>query len=225
MAETERGTVIFDLDGTLVDSAPDLSDALDIVLAERGLAPIGLLGTRALIGHGIAELVKAGLATRGQTPPPDELARAVARFLTHYTAHLSRKSRPYPEAAEVLTHLRQSGWRLAVCTNKLEASARALLGDLGLLSNFAIVAGPDTFGVAKPHPGHLLGCLPAGPVNAIKIGDSEVDIACARAAGLPVIAATWGYAKRPVAEFGPDAIVDRLADVPALVERLIGTPA
>ncbi|MGV8989668.1 MAG: phosphoglycolate phosphatase [Cypionkella sp.] len=220
-----RGTVIFDLDGTLVDSAPDLADALDTLLVERGLAPIGLAGTRQLIGHGIADLVKSGLARRGLHPPPEELALAVQSFLKHYTAHLSRKSQPYPGAAAVLIELRQTGWRLVVCTNKLEASARALLGDLGLLSAFELVAGPDTFGVAKPHPDHLLRCLLPGPVsaqNAVLVGDSEVDIAGARAAGLPVIAASWGYAKRPMAELRPDAIVHRLADVPAEVERLIG---
>lgn len=203
MPEPSRGTVVFDLDGTLVDSAPDLADALDALLVERRLEPVGLAATRQMIGHGIAELVRAGLALRGQTLPQGDLDAAAQRFLKLYTAHLSRKSQPYPGAAETLARLRQDGWRLVVCTNKLEASARGLLEDLGLLPAFALVAGHDTFGVAEPDPAHLLRCLPEGAATrgrAVLIGDSEIDIACARAAGIPVIAAIWGYARRPLAE-------------------------
>lgn len=225
MPEPSRGTVVFDLDGTLVDSAPDLADALDALLVERGLDPVGLAETRRLIGHGIAELVRGGLALRGQTLPPGDLDAAVQRFLKLYTAHLSRKSQPYAGVAETLARLRQDDWRLVVCTNKLEASARGLLEDLGLLPAFALVAGPDTFGVAKPDPAHLLRCLPEGAATrgrAVLIGDSEIDIACARAAGIPVIAAVWGYARRPLAELAPDGIVAGMAEVPGEVERLIG---
>ena len=223
MPDPARGTVIFDLDGTLVDSAPDLADALDALLAERRLAPLGLDRVRVLIGHGVAELVRRALEQQGQRPGPEELAQAVQRFLKHYTAHLSRKSQPYPGAAETLAALRQAGWRLVVCTNKLEAAARGLLEDLGLLPAFALVAGPDTFGVAKPDPEHLLRCLPAvNPASrlAVLVGDSEIDIAAARAAGLPVIAATWGYARYPLAALQPDAVVDSLSEVPAALERL-----
>lgn len=226
MPDAARGTVVFDLDGTLVDSAPDLADALDALLAERGLAPVGPDGARRLIGHGIAELVRAGLDQRGEVLPPDELAVAVKRFLRLYTTRLSRKSKPYPGAAETLTRLHLAGWRLVVCTNKLEASARGLLDDLGLLRAFALVAGPDTFGVAKPDPAHLLRCLPEGAAargQAVLVGDSEVDVSCARAAGVPVIAATWGYARRPLAELKPDALISSLAEVSFEVERLIGS--
>lgn len=223
MTEASRGTVIFDLDGTLVDSAPDLADALDILLAERGLAPVGLDAARQMIGHGIAELVRKGLLARGQTLPPAELKAATERFLRHYTAHLSRRSLPYPGAAEAVDTLRQSGWRLVVCTNKREAAARALLRDLDLLHAFALVAGPDTFGVAKPDPMHLLRCLPDLPRDrhpVVVVGDSEVDIAAARAALLPVIAVRWGYARRPLHELAPDRIADDFDQVPALVEAL-----
>ena len=165
-----------------------------------------------------------GLALRGVTLPAGDFGAVVQRFMKLYTAHLSRRSRPYPGAAETLAQLRNSEWRLAVCTNKLEASARRLLEDLGLLPAFALVAGPDTFGVAKPDPAHLLQCIQTAEADrpAVLVGDSEVDIACARAAGIPVIAAAWGYAQRPLAELSPDAIVSALADVPPEVERLIG---
>lgn len=226
MPDKARGTVIFDLDGTLVDSAPDLADALDLLLIERGHAPLGLDRVRGLIGHGVAELVRKGLAQYNDRPAPDELAQSVQRFLKHYTVHLSRKSKPYPGAVDALTELRQAGYRLVVCTNKLEASARGLLQDLGLLPAFALVAGPDTFGVAKPDPAHLLRCLPdSNPASfpAVVVGDSEIDLAAARAANLPIIAATWGYARQPLAALNPDALVSQLSDVPAQVDRLIGS--
>lgn len=222
MPDSHRGTVIFDLDGTLVDSAPDLADALDALLVERGHPPVGLDRTRGLIGHGVAELVRRGLTESGEHPTPDMLAEAVQRFLRHYTANLSRKSQPYPGAADAVAALRRDGWRLVVCTNKLEASARGLLADLGLLPAFALVAGPDTFGVAKPDPDHLLRCLPKadGAHLAVMVGDSEVDVAAAKAAGIPVVAVTWGYAKRPLAQLGPDAVVSSFGDVPSIVNRL-----
>lgn len=215
----ERGTILFDLDGTLVDSAPDLADALDALLSERGHAPVGLDHTRRLIGHGIADLVGKALAAKGETPDAAALATAVKRFLHHYTPNLSRRSLPYPHTVSTLTELAGSGWRLAVCTNKLESSARRLLSDHGLLPFFDLVAGPDTFGVAKPDPAHLLHCLPLGG-PAIMIGDSEPDIRAAKAAGLPVIAVAWGYAKRPLAEFAPDAIAHSMRQIPALVAQI-----
>jgi len=215
----ERGTIIFDLDGTLVDSAPDLADALDTLLAGRGHAPLGLDHTRQLIGHGVAERVRKGLQARGETLDAPSLSSAVQGFLGHYTLNLSRRSYPYSHTVQTLTDLAANGWRLVVCTNKLEASARKLLSDHGLLRFFALVAGPDTFGVAKPDPAHLLHCLPDGG-PAIMIGDSEPDILAAKAAHLPVIAMVWGYAQRPVADMAPDAVAQSMQDIPALVAQL-----
>lgn len=215
-------TVIFDLDGTLVDSAPDLADALDTLLHDLGYAPLGLEVARTLIGHGMAALVQAGLARHGRDLSGSDLAEMTGRFLKIYTSHLSRKTRPYPGAVDAITTLREQGWRLVVCTNKLEASARGLLSDLGLIDAFALVAGPDTFGVAKPDPGHLLNCIPdadrSGPV--VVVGDSGVDCQAAKAAGLPIILVDWGYARSPVGEMGADAVVSKFADVPDLVQTL-----
>lgn len=225
----ERGTVIFDLDGTLVDSAPDLADALDTLLFERGLEPLGLDHVRGLIGHGVAELVRKGLAQRGVRLADEDQSQAVQRFLQHYTKHLSRRSRPYPGVVSGLRELRQAGWRLVVCTNKLEASARGLLADLDLLSGFALVAGPDTFGVAKPDPAHLLRCLPEGrgQGGVVMVGDSVVDVRAAQAAHLPVIAVRWGYGGAALEDSAPDAFADSfdevLAAIPALAARE-GTP-
>ncbi len=216
------GTVLFDLDGTLVDSAPDLADALDTLLASEGHAPLGLAITRALIGHGMATLVQRGFARHGVALSGPALAAMTERFLKIYTSHLSRKTRPYPGATEAIVALRTAGWRLAVCTNKLEASARGILHDLGLASAFAIVAGPDTFGIAKPAPGHLLNCLDGANrgLPAVMIGDSEVDSAAARAAGLPFVLVRWGYAARPADEIGADARVAHFSEIPGVVATL-----
>jgi phosphoglycolate phosphatase len=228
MAETSRGTIVFDLDGTLVDSAPDLADALDKLLVQRGHASLGLATVRGMIGNGVAELVRQGLATRGEILSAEALAQAVQRFLMLYTANLSSKSTVYPGTEGALAHLRQAGWRLAVCTNKLEASARGLLSDLGLLQAFALVAGPDTFGVAKPDPRHLQLCLnaiarPGQP--ALFVGDSEIDLATARAAGIPVIAVTWGYARVPLEDLGPDLLIRDMGELADAVDTIANRPS
>lgn len=218
-----RGTVIFDLDGTLVDSAPDLADTLDTVLVEQGLAPAGLGGTRALIGHGIAALVRGALMQRGCAPGEAEFSAILERFLHVYGGQLSAKTQVYPGVARALAALRRAGWRLVVCTNKREDFSRKILEHLGLLPEFDVIAGPDTFGVAKPDPAHLTHALPQdppGPHLAIVVGDSAVDVAAARAAGIPVIAVAWGYARQPAFELGADEVADSFEQVPALVEKL-----
>lgn len=224
MPDAIRGTVIFDLDGTLVDSAPDLADALDIVLLEQGLVPIGTEGTRALIGHGIAALVRGALAQQGRAPGEAEFSAILKRFLHVYGGRLSAKTRPYPGAVEALTALRRVEWRLVVCTNKREAFSREILKDLGLLPLFDLVAGPDTYGVAKPDPAHLTLALPglARELHpAVVVGDSDVDVAAARAAALPVIAVAWGYTRRPAVELGADEVAESFDQIPAAVERLV----
>ena len=218
MREEPRGTVILDLDGTLVDSAPDLADCLDLLLAERGLEPVGIDVTRRLIGHGIPRLVEAGFAFRGTSLVDNALFGAVARFRDLYVDRLSVKTRPYPGVEDGLSELNAAGWRLVVCTNKLERYARAILADLGLAGRFDAVAGPDTFGVTKPDPRHLLRLLPADGSAAVMVGDSDVDVMAARAASVAVVAVTYGYCRTPVQLLKPDAVATRFADVPAAVE-------
>ena len=223
MTNGPRGTVLLDLDGTLADSAPDLADSLDLLMAERGLAPFGLGGTRALIGHGIPALVAGALRERGLSPGEAEVAEAAQRFHTLYGPRLTARTRPYPGAEDALRALAGAGWRLVVCTNKRTAEARAILDGLGLLAAFDLVAGPDAVGARKPDPAHLLRALPAppGPAHpAVMVGDTIVDVEAARAAHVPVIACAWGYAKGPVEALGADAVASSFAEVPVLVERL-----
>ncbi len=221
---TAIGTLVFDLDGTLVDSAPDLAGSLDTLLAEAGCEPLGLAATRRLIGHGIPNLVRGGLETRGLFLAPEEAAAAASRFMQIYAGRLSRETRPYADVEAGLRRFATDGWRLAVCTNKAEPYARAILADLGLLSAFAAIAGPDTFGCAKPDPQHLLKTIEAAGTGrpTILIGDSEVDIATAKAAAVPVIAVTYGYAKTDLAELLPDGLATSFKDLYLIVTRLAG---
>ena len=218
-----RGTVICDLDGTLVDSASDLADALDVLLAEHGLDPVGIEGTRKLIGHGIANLVRRGFEVRGHGLVKADRDAAIARFRDLYAERLPARTVVYPGVQGALDRLQAEGWRLVVCTNKLEAFSRTILDSLGLLGYFALVAGPDTFDVAKPDPQHLLRTLPVDrrpDYTAIMVGDSEVDIEVAKSAGLPVIAVTYGYSQTPLATLAPHALVDSFSEVPDHVARI-----
>lgn len=223
------GTIVFDLDGTVVDSAPDLADALDALLAEQDLAPLGLAVGRQLIGHGIGNLVLGGLQRSGISPDPARLSASVDRFREIYSGALSRKTRPYAGVEAGLERLRGAGWRCGVCTNKLERYARQILSDLGLIRFFDVVAGPDTFAIGKPHPEHLVRTVDAlgGRVaRSLMVGDSEVDIATAKAAGIPIVAVTYGYAKTALASLGPDLVVDDFdAVVPAIARLSAGWKA
>ena len=218
-----RGTIVFDLDGTLVDSVPDLAGSLDSLMADKGLEAIGIAAARKLIGHGIPDLVRGALALRGVGWDGGQGAADIKRFTDIYAQRVSRETRPYADVEQTLSLLAREGWRMAVCTNKMERYARTIIRDLGLDAYFPVVAGPDTFGVGKPDPRHLLETAKAvgaaGPV--IFVGDSEVDIATAKAAGVPVVALSYGYSKAPLGCLLPDALVDRFADLPAALNRIL----
>lgn len=217
-----KGTIVFDLDGTLVDSVPDLAGSLDTLMAERGLAPIGVATARRLIGHGIPNLVRRALAERGVEWQDETGAAAVKRFTEIYGARVARETRPYADVETVLERLAAEGWRMAVCTNKMERFARQIVDALALSRFFAVVAGPDTFGVGKPDPRHLTETAAAagGAQPVLFVGDSEVDIATGKAAGVPVIALTYGYTKTPLDGLGADRLIDAFADLPAAIASL-----
>jgi len=218
----DRGTIVFDLDGTLVDSVPDLAGSLDTLMMEMGLAPIGVATARLLIGHGIPNLVRRAFAERGVEWQEEACAAAVQRFTEIYGARVSQETRPYPDVEPVLAQLAAQGWRMAVCTNKMERFARQIIDDLGLSRFFAVVAGPDTFGVGKPDPRHLTETAAAagGGRPILFVGDSEVDIATGKAAGVPVIAMTYGYTKTPLGDLGADRLIDGFAELPEAIASL-----
>lgn len=218
--------LVFDLDGTLIDTAADLVDTLNVVFAREGLPPVPFDTGRALIGGGVRTMIKRGLEAEGRAVVPSELDILFADFIAHYTAHIADRSRPYPGLIESLDLLQARGWLFAVCTNKLERLAALLLKQLGLDNRFAAICGPDTFGVQKPDPDILrrtIEATGAQPQNAIMIGDSLTDIRTARAAGVPVIAVDFGYTERPVSEFGPDRVISTFTELPAAVAELCRT--
>src|SRR5262249_35514913 len=149
-------TIVFDLDGTLVDTAPDLTAATNHALASAGLHPISIAELRPFIGHGAKAMIDAGLRLREKTLTEGELAQLYSRFLAFYADNVAVASRPFEGIPELLDQLQGAGARLAVCTNKLEQLSKLLLSALGLASRFAVIAGRDTFDVFKPAPGHLI---------------------------------------------------------------------
>lgn len=216
-------TLLLDLDGTLVDTAPDLSAALNRLMVARGLAPFSLPETQAMIGDGITVLVGRAFAARGRAPDD----RAMADFSGDYAVHLADTSRPFPGVPEFLRDVAQSGWRLGVCTNKTEAAARMLLETLNLMPMIRAVGGGDSFPVRKPDPAHLLATLRSmggEPDTAIMVGDHSHDVAAAHGAGMKSVFVTWGYGPLAMGA-GAEAIVPDLPTLRNTIERLVPTNA
>jgi len=220
--------VVFDLDGTLADTAHDLVATLNVVLAIDGLPPLELAQARDLIGAGARPLIERGYAARGAALAPQRLEQLYVLFLDHYHRHIADHSRLFPGAVDALDTLESEGFRLAVCTNKLEAHALELLRMLGVLGRFAFVAGKDTFAAFKPDPRHLLETISrAGgdEKRAVMVGDSRADVDAAKAAGVPVVGVTFGYTSIPMRELDPDIAIDAFDALPAAVKALVGVRA
>jgi phosphoglycolate phosphatase len=221
-----RPTIAFDLDGTLVDSAPDLLNTLNVVLAGIKLGPVPHSQTRNLVGGGARVLIERGLALHGVQLPEAAVDRLFAQFLEHYEVHLADQSLPFPGVVEALDQLQAQDARLIVVTNKIERFSVKLLGALGLADRFAVIAGPDTYGVRKPDPGHLLTAIARSgghSTSAVMIGDSETDVTLARRAKVPVVAVSWGYSSIPVRELNADRLVDRFAEIPEAAAALLAS--
>jgi phosphoglycolate phosphatase len=219
-------TVVFDLDGTLVDTAPDLVAALNVVLAGESLQPVPYEAARTMVGGGARVMVERGIKANGRTLATAEVDRMVRAFIAHYADHIAVGSQPFAGVEAALDELASSGCRLAVCTNKLEWLSLRLLDALKLTTRFRAICGADTFGVSKPDPKILHGTIDrAGGdrARAIMIGDSMTDIATARAAGIPVIAVDFGYTEIPVAELDPDRVVSAFADLPGAIFQMLST--
>jgi phosphoglycolate phosphatase len=208
-----RPTLVLDLDGTLVDTAEDLVATLNAVLARDGLAPVALSDVSGLVGMGARAMIAAAHDFHGRAVAPERLDPLMRDFLDHYADHLADRSRPFPGAEAMLDRFAAGGWRLAVCTNKTTAPARQLLAALGLADRFAAIAGQDTFAFRKPDPRHLTGTIRlAGgdPARAVMVGDSSIDVDTARAAGIPVVAVTFGYSPVPVETLGATRVIGHL---------------
>ncbi len=216
-------TVVFDLDGTLVDTAPDLIDTLNTVFAREGLPGVPYAQARNMIGGGARRMIEQGLNAAGRRHDTAELDRLFANFITHYAAHIADRSRPFPGLEAALDGLALDGCGLAVCTNKLESLSRLLLDALGLSWRFRAICGQDTFGIQKPNPEILRRTVAqaGGDIgHAAMIGDSATDIATARAAGVPVVAVDFGYTEVPVAQLDPDRIIGHFNDLSAALRDL-----
>ena len=213
--------LVFDLDGTLVDSVPDLTNTLNKVLRERGYAPLTRAEVAPMVGDGVPALVARGFAARGGDDA--EAAEALPRYIQIYEANATALTRPYPGVRETLSELRRRGYRTAVCTNKLQQATMVVLEGLDLAGLFDGVAGGDRYPVRKPDPGHLLGLiseLGGSAGHAVMIGDSENDAAVAHAASVPLVLMRYGYARVAPETLGADAVLDHFDELPATLERL-----
>ena len=203
-------TLVFDLDGTLIDTAPDLIDTLNLILAQERLPAVPFEAARKLIGGGARGMIEKALIIEGRDCSKVEIDRMFGAFIAHYAEHIADRSRPFPHLEATLEDLAAQGHRLAVCTNKLEWLSRRLLTTLQLDKYFATICGQDTFAVMKPNPEILRQTIMragGAAAQAIMVGDSGTDIRTARAASVPVIAVDFGYTEVPIASLSPDRII------------------
>ncbi|RWP91413.1 MAG: phosphoglycolate phosphatase [Mesorhizobium sp.] len=211
-----RPIIVFDLDGTLIDTAPDLLDSLNHSLAASEIAAVDEAGR---------VMIERAHAAHQRSLAVEEHDRLLKLFLDHYTLNIPGKSRPYPGVVEAIARFEEAGYILAICTNKYEANSLALIEALGLTKHFAAIAGQDTFAFRKPDPRHLIETIKlAGgdPHRALMVGDSQTDIDTAKAAGIPVVAVDFGYTDRHVREFEPSAVISHFDALTLdLAQRLI----
>jgi phosphoglycolate phosphatase len=217
-------TIVFDLDGTLVDTAPDLVAALNAVLARAGYGAMRYDDARTMIGGGARHMLERALSRQGVAAAPADLDRMFADFIPYYAAHIADHSRPFPGLEQSLDRLAAQGARFAVCTNKLERLSVLLLERLGLAGRFAAICGQDTFGIAKPDPELLRRTIAragASLETAVMIGDSIADVTIARGAGVPVIAVDFGYSDVPAASLKADRVIGHFDDLPEAVAAVL----
>ncbi len=215
---------VFDLDGTLADTAGDLVGTLNVILDREGLAPLPVAKARDMIGAGARALIQRGFEAAGKELSPAYLDELFRQFMVHYGENIRVRTELYPGVAAALDRLEEAGFLLAVCTNKVEEHSVKLLDELGIGHRFAANCGRDTFPYFKPDPRHLtLTIERAGgsPSRAVMVGDSRTDIVTAQNAGIPVIAVPFGYTDVPVRELGPDLVIDHFDDLFAAVRAVM----
>jgi phosphoglycolate phosphatase len=216
--------VVFDLDGTLADTAGDLVGTLNVILTREGLSPLPVEKARDMIGAGARALIQRGFEAAGKELTSAYLDELFRQFMVHYEENICVETRLYPGVASALDRLEQAGFILAVCTNKFEGQSLKLLHELGVGHRFAANCGRDTFPYFKPDPRHLtLTIERAGgsPARAVMIGDSRTDIVTAQNAGIPVIAVPFGYTDVPVRDLGPDLVINHFDELFSGIQRLM----
>jgi phosphoglycolate phosphatase len=217
-------TIAFDLDGTLIDTAPDLAASLNAVLAEQGVAPVSIEDARTMVGHGAKVMIERGYAATGIPLPPEVAPQCFERFIEIYRARIAQESRPFPGCLEALEALEDAGAVLVVATNKRTDLAVAVIEALGMSHHFAAIVGADMAPAAKPDARHILFAVEEAdgdPDMAIMVGDSATDVNGARNAGVPVIAVTFGYTDVPAAKLGADAVIASYDELLATVAKLV----
>jgi len=226
MFEFKPNAIVWDLDGTLVDSAPDLASALNTVLDKRGFFTHSIETVRTMIGNGVPKLVERGFNAVGVRPDAVQLDDLVAMFVKEYKACATDNTRPYPGIVEALREIHSMNIPMGVCTNKPEAFTRQILEGLGLSGYFSSVVGGDSTKARKPDPEPVLACLRGlltEPASSLMIGDSVHDVHAAHAAGVTVGVVPWGYRSAPVEELGADFILKDATALPKMI-REVGEP-
>ncbi|HEY9236825.1 MAG TPA: phosphoglycolate phosphatase [Phenylobacterium sp.] len=224
LAALAGATIVFDLDGTLVDSAPDLIGTLNVILAQEGIAPLPIEEARPFIGYGARRLIERGFAAQGHPAPAERMDGLFARFIAHYNEHSADLTRPFPGAVAALEAMKDAGARLAVCTNKLTGLSVPILERLALAPLFDAVIGADSAPAAKPDPRHLVHTIEAAgglTGRAVMVGDAATDAGAARAAGVPLVLVSFGYTEIPAAELAPDILIDHYDQLPNACLRLL----
>ncbi|MFC1778371.1 phosphoglycolate phosphatase [Pseudomonadota bacterium] len=222
MFKFQPTAIVWDLDGTLVDSAPDLASALNTVLDMRGFFTLSINEVRAMIGNGVPKLVERGFNAVGVRLDTDQLDELVAIFAKQYAACATERTRPYPHIVETLEEIHAMNIPMGVCTNKPEAFTRQILEGLGLAKYFSSVVGGDSTSTRKPDPQPVLACLRglvSEPASSLMIGDSVHDVHAAHAAGVTIGVVPWGYRSAPVEELGADFVLHDLAVLPGLIRN------
>jgi len=215
--------LIFDLDGTLVDTAPDLLGAINFILEREGRKAVDMADLRHLVGHGARAMLAEAFARTGAPLQPERMSGLMDEYIAHYRANIANRSRPFPGVEATLRRLSGSS-RLGVLTNKPQELTDLLLPAVGLARFFGAIHGAGRMAVSKPDAAvfhHVVDELGGPGKGALMIGDSATDVATARAADVPVILVDYGYTPTPAAELGADAVTSDFADVPALVGRLL----
>ncbi len=216
-------TILFDLDGTLIDTAPDLAATMNVLLERHGRPTLDAQSVRHLVGEGARVMMARAWADTGTPASEAELDELFADFLEYYIDNVADFSTPFPGVEEVLISLISSGAKLAVCTNKPDVPTHRLLEALDFTKYFGAVIGADTISERKPHPAPLLEAIArvqGTADHAVMVGDSKTDIHAARAANLPVIAVTFGYTSEPVHVFEPDHLIDHFHELPGAIDDI-----